>query len=923
MKGDNRETIIFSFLSDTCEKQKEEGKIIGCTTEYISKALNMQRTYVSSLLNNMYREDKIIKLKQKPVLYLIKENNTVKNKNEAVKGLNFKALIGSDKSLKQCVQQAKAAILYPPRGLHTLLLGGTGVGKTMFAECMYKFAVENKILKYNAPFISFNCADFANNTQLLMSQLFGYKKGTFTGASGDKCGIVEEADGGILFLDEVHRLPPEGQEMLFYIIDKGEFKPLGEIKNAKKVNVLIICATTEKVEDFLLPTLLRRIPMIITLPYLKERTLAERFELIGEFFKIESTRIKREICATPEIIKSLLLYNCVGNIGQLKNDIQLGCANAFLRCVSKGNKKIEVDISDFNQYVKKGLLNYKKHKNEINELVNEDTTYVYTPRGIEKLVEKGDNKITSTFYEEIEKRIEELKKRGISDKDIQMIMSIDVDNYFKRYIYKIDTTVNRDELLKVVDESVISIVEKFIKYAGKELNRLFPQKVFYGLAMHLSSSLERVRHGKKIINYKLSEIIEKHPDEYAVSMRFASIIEKEKGIKFPLDEVGFLTMFICNDIMNEDKELNKPVVLIAMHGVSTASSMVDVVNKLVGENNTYSYDMPLSKSTDKAYEELKELIIQIDQGAGVLLLVDMGSLGMFGELISEDTGIKIKVIDMVTTLIGLECSRKAVLESNIDVIFKEVVDKIGYSIYYERNSFNNAALDMDNIIITMCMTGEGSAMKLKKMIEDNVNFEDKNIEVLPMSIVNEEDMNFKINKISQEKNILCIVGTVNPKIYGIPYISVSELFKDNKYNNIQVLVNNINSNLLNEKVEENSDKEVTLMLDNLKDDITAYDFEEFEKLILVFIKNIEERLEIKVNVDKKIGLAFHIACGIEKLKMGEVLKECRNAKHIMDNYSEEIKVIDEEMYIIEDAFDVKFSIEQCCYIIILIKGIRE
>lgn len=70
-------------------------------------------------------------------------------------------------------------------------------------------------MKDDAPFKSFNCADYYNNPQLLMSQLFGYAKGAFTGADQDHEGLVEKADGGVLLLDEVHRLPPEGQEMLF------------------------------------------------------------------------------------------------------------------------------------------------------------------------------------------------------------------------------------------------------------------------------------------------------------------------------------------------------------------------------------------------------------------------------------------------------------------------------------------------------------------------------------------------------------------------------------------------------------------------------------------------------------------------------------------------------------------------------------
>jgi len=78
---------------------------------------------------------------------------------------------------------------------------------------MYQYSKYIKKLSEDAPFVVFNCADYCNNPQLLLSHIFGHIKGSFTGAEKEKEGIVEKADGGILFLDEIHRLPPEGQEM--------------------------------------------------------------------------------------------------------------------------------------------------------------------------------------------------------------------------------------------------------------------------------------------------------------------------------------------------------------------------------------------------------------------------------------------------------------------------------------------------------------------------------------------------------------------------------------------------------------------------------------------------------------------------------------------------------------------------------------
>ena len=90
---------------------------------------------------------------------------------------------------------------------------------------MYEYAKYMNLIQPEAKFGVFNCAEYAENPQLLMSQLFGYKKGAFTGALTDKPGLVELADEGILFLDEIHR-PADGQEMLFLLMDKWIYRRL-------------------------------------------------------------------------------------------------------------------------------------------------------------------------------------------------------------------------------------------------------------------------------------------------------------------------------------------------------------------------------------------------------------------------------------------------------------------------------------------------------------------------------------------------------------------------------------------------------------------------------------------------------------------------------------------------------------------------
>ena len=288
----------------------------GFDAEYIANEISINRSNASKELNQLTKEDLIIKIKGKPVQYLHKESiestigktlnevifnnitsitkynrNDNDDKNQEITIENSKDdieifnLIGKNDSLKLQIEQAKAAVIYPPKGLSTLILGPTGVGKSLFAEYMYKYSLSIGNNKEDSPFIIFNCADYSDNQQLLLAQLFGYVKGAFTGADKDKYGLVHEANNGILFLDEVHRLSAEGQEMLFLLMDKGIYRRLGESNKVHKCNVMIIAATTENPETSMLETFLRRIPVTIKIPSLQERGFKERMELICYFFR--------------------------------------------------------------------------------------------------------------------------------------------------------------------------------------------------------------------------------------------------------------------------------------------------------------------------------------------------------------------------------------------------------------------------------------------------------------------------------------------------------------------------------------------------------------------------------------------------------------------------------------------------------------
>ncbi|MBU5592006.1 sigma 54-interacting transcriptional regulator [Clostridium sp. MSJ-4] len=905
MRSNKEEILDFIEISMSNDE-------VGLSAGEIAKELKLQRSNVSSILNELYREGVLLKIKGKPVLYTL--NSSFKNQNPSFKeNANFDELIGNDKSLKKCIQQAKAAMLYPPNGLHTLILGPSGVGKTMFAELMYKFSMENSVFKLNAPFIAFNCADYANNPQLLLAHLFGCKKGAFTGADKDRMGIVGKANGGVLFLDEVHRLPPEGQEMLFYLIDKGLYTPLGE-ESKKKCEVLIICATTEEIDNVLLTTFTRRIPMNIRIPALNDRSLEERFQLMCEFFTIEAARIGKDISISSNTMRQLMLYECPGNVGQLKSDIQLGCANAFLNSISKGLRNIEVHCTDFASYVNQGLLIYKNYASEVDKIVkNEDRLY-FTPKGPKSQIKEGDYSLPDNFYERIEKRMQELHKRGIKEKEIKLLMEFDIENYFKTFIRNFNQSVKKEELSKVVDENIIMLVEGFLEIATNKLRKVFPTKVFYGLCLHINSSISRIKDGKSILNHNLENIKTKYEKEYEISKELASRIEITYDISVPEDEIGFISMFLTvNEIECEALE-DRPIVVIAMHGKSTASSMTEVVNKLVGANNVYAYDMSLDKSSEIAYEELKDLVIKKHQGGGVILLVDMGSLSIFGELINKDTGIDIKVIDMVSTAIAIECSRKAVIESDMNEIYSSIRKSLSNYGAHNIKVSDNFIPEKDNIIITLCTTGEGSAIKLKNFIESKINTKDYNIQIFPMALNNKNHTYNALNNMSKEKNILAIVGTVNPNIYGIPYVSTYDIFMDNECNKLVDI-------LENRKEKNSKANDYDSFIEVLKNDVKNIDLSNFETLYNNFLVEVGNKINKKVTYDISIGLMVHMVCSISNIISGKSSTPCYSKEIIKEEYQKEFKIIKQCLKPIEVYYNIEFNEDEVCFVLRNVMGI--
>ena len=355
--------LVYNELEKRCEENEIE-EHVRFTAASIADALHISRNTVSQYLNEKVKAKEVVKINSRPVYFFVRDvieqkqkgiltvcsfDSLEQLKQELVKDAqDFEQLIGCNNSLSSVVEHCKAAVSYPG-GLPILINGPTGTGKSMIASMMYEYAVNQNIIGKNKKFVAVNCSEYANNPELLTTNLFGNVKGAYTGADDDNPGLISLADGGLLFLDEVHCLKAECQEKLFFFMDKGMYHKVGDNENWYYSKCRLVFATTEDPQNVLLKTLLRRIPITITVPALKDRPLIEKRELIYTIFTKESKRLGKEILISNLAYQSLMDFEFIGNVGALKNAIKAACANSFL--VHKGEAKLKVQVADLPDYI--------------------------------------------------------------------------------------------------------------------------------------------------------------------------------------------------------------------------------------------------------------------------------------------------------------------------------------------------------------------------------------------------------------------------------------------------------------------------------------------------------------------------------------------------------------------------------------------
>jgi two-component system response regulator HupR/HoxA len=242
------------------------------------------------------------------------EQENVQLRHVAQERNRFEGLIGQSPAMEAVYDLTERVL---KSDVSVLLTGQTGTGKEMLARVIH-FSGHRK----DGPFVAQNCG--AIPQELLESELFGHRKGSFTGATEDRPGLFETADGGTVFLDEIGETTPQMQIRLLRVLQEGEIRRVGETRD-RKVDVRVVAATNrdlrqEVSEGRFREDLFFRLNVFpIHLPRLSERH--EDVPALASHF-LKTYAAGRKARFTAEALDLLCRYDWPGNVRELENEVQ-------------------------------------------------------------------------------------------------------------------------------------------------------------------------------------------------------------------------------------------------------------------------------------------------------------------------------------------------------------------------------------------------------------------------------------------------------------------------------------------------------------------------------------------------------------------------------------------------------------------------
>lgn len=870
------------------------------TTAYeVSKELNISRALASQYLNELTKEGAVIKINSRPVYFLDRKTleeahgvslsfNSYLSISELKQALakgnkgkhDFEKLIGSSSGLSYEVEQCKAAVKYPPRGLPILITGQNGTGKGFLASLTFEYAQNNGILTSKSTFQRFCCSEYEDAQQAL-DALFGLEG---SADPHESQGALRRADGGILYLSDVQFLGREAQDKLAQLLDTGGYNTADQTEAMRESSARLILSSCEEPETHLSKRLLRRLPVVIHMPALSDRPVEEREQLILRFFCQESERMKKEIFISNRVFDTLLQYEFPANIEQLKNCIQSSCANALVQQEAQQDE----------------LLIYLYHLPEyLMVTARVDGRYSDEQRSMMNVRSFGKDTVAQTvgqYYDSILSEYDAYCSNHCDQDTLLRKLTQTFNDYSDYLVFSKRFANAKIDAIERVMETVFGVMsDKYYLQLPGHFNYVFSRCLYLQMRLNAPDQDERVAGC-------LNLLLRLFPKEAILAEEISRMIEQSLDVSIN----GFSQLLLVLGLRQYSQDVRMDAIrgIIICHGYSTASSIADVVNRLTGSRVFEAIDMPIDISVQEIAVRFKKYVNYVPGPKDVILLVDMGSLEDMNILLSGQTDLNLGIINNVSTRLALDVGCKIQNHTPMREILETACS--GHVSTYklmERQKKKAAVL----------FVSEAGVSVARKMAELFYNSLPRQIEVEflgydYLSLKHAEEL----AELKGKYDILFVSGTANPELKDIVFIPMEDIISFREIERINRMLSlymqEDDLQAFHQRLLKN------FSLQNVVQNLTILNADKVLDLVNIGLDQMQKMMRRKFSAQTIIGLNIHISCLIERLVTKTPIETYTDQAAFEQEQKEFIEMVRKAFREVSTHYKVEFPISEIAYI---------
>ena len=861
------------------------------TTEDISNKINISRTVVSRYLNQLTRKEELIKIITRPVLYFDKqiiEKHYSISFGERIEFLNVEEMLSQILALKKGQKEnliiggngslADVIIKFETflsslryENAIGLICGEKGTGKKFVSTQLFESACESNVFPKDMKIITYKCCD-SENTEY---DLLGDK---------ERMGLIEKSNGNLLFISYAEELSKNTQEKLVSLIEN---KMVDFQHNSEKIKIGIILSTTYSPHEVFESNLYDILNVNLTLPTLSQRPLNELERITYKYLIQEESKFKKKISLNINTFEALYSHVYKNNIDGLIKAIGITTSNAAYGLDDQDN-----DIKIYLYHLPEEIL------------IDHEIVDQPSDKQMLSLSEIGNGFLVNSiinYYNEILKEFDNY----INNEGIVGNFIINVKKILNRYC---DFIIFTKELSNQRVDSYISVLENIFDYVGEKDQVIIYSNYSYVIAKiiykltYLDDEIQSWElRNKNAVNNILEVFNKEMSNEYHVALKIVDKIYKFLDIRLDSVNVIFLTFSLY--YYGSNLEEQKIHGFVIAHGYSTASSIVDSVNRLVDKHVLDPIDMPLDVQVDEIIKKIKTYITYYSRCEELILMVDMGSLEEIAGKITSNLNIRVGVINNISTKVALSVADGMMQKKSLECILSDTCNNVKFEFKIYENKKKPVIL----------FTTETGIAATKRVIEVFKNSLPKKIDLqFIMCDVNQLISNGINDAIFNSYNILMITGTVEIEIENVPYIAIEDLvsFTDaEKINNIfrtyltDAEIYNFNNNLIK-----------NFSLGNIVQSLTILNAGVLIDYIEDATEKLQRSLQFPLQSRIKIRLYIHISSIVERLVTKQKLIEYPELLKFEEKQSEFIKVFKQSFLKLCEYYGIEIPNNEIAYL---------